>query len=106
MMVIRTVRPVLRSGNANDLVHVALATGNSRTGGRRLGEMHRRGDPSPAKTPITHGRTSAARFLGYEITTQHANHVIAGGRRVANGGIRLRGPREVIKTKCSRYMQR
>ncbi|HYB25298.1 MAG TPA: reverse transcriptase domain-containing protein [Solirubrobacteraceae bacterium] len=61
---------------------------------------------SETKTLITHARTSAARFLGYEITTQHANHVIAGGRRVANGGIRLRVPREVIKTKCSRYTQR
>jgi group II intron reverse transcriptase/maturase len=61
---------------------------------------------SETKTLITHARTGAARFLGYEITTLHANHVIAGGRRVANGGIRLRVPREVIKTKCSRYMQR
>ena len=61
---------------------------------------------SETKTLITHARTSAARFLGYEITTQHANHMIIGGRRVANGGIRLRVPREVIKTKCSRYMQR
>jgi group II intron reverse transcriptase/maturase len=61
---------------------------------------------SETKTLITHARTSAARFLGYEITTQHANHVIAGGRRAANGGIRLRVPREVIKTKCSRYTQR
>ena len=47
---------------------------------------------SETKTLITHARTEAARFLGYEITTQHANHVIAGGRRVANGGIRLRVP--------------
>ena len=61
---------------------------------------------SETKTLITHARTDAARFLGYEITTQHANHEIAGGRRVANGGIRLRVPRDVIKTKCSRYMQR
>jgi group II intron reverse transcriptase/maturase len=61
---------------------------------------------SETKTLITHARTEAARFLGYEITTQHANHVIAGGRRVANGGIRLRVPREVITTKCSRYTQR
>jgi len=61
---------------------------------------------SEIKTLITHARTEAARFLGYEITTQHANHVIAGGRRVANGGIRLRVPREVIKTKCSQYTQR
>ncbi len=58
---------------------------------------------SETKTLITHGRTDAARFLGYEITTQHANHVIAGGRRAANGAIGLRVPREVIKTKCARY---
>jgi group II intron reverse transcriptase/maturase len=61
---------------------------------------------SETKTLITHARTDAARFLGYEITTQHANHVIAGGRRSANGPIGLRVPREVIKTKCARYMQR
>jgi group II intron reverse transcriptase/maturase len=61
---------------------------------------------SETKTLVTHARSEAARFLGYEITTQHANHVIAGGRRVANGGIRLRVPRDVIKTKCARYMQR
>jgi len=61
---------------------------------------------SEAKTLITHARTDAATFLGYEITVQHANHVIAAGRRVANGGIRLRVPRDVIKAKCSRYMAR
>jgi len=61
---------------------------------------------SETKTLITHARTVAARFLGYEITTQHANHVIAGGRRAANGAIGLRVPRDVIKTKCARYMQR
>jgi len=31
--------------------------------------------------------------------------VITGGRRSANGAIGLRVPREVIKAKCSRYMQ-
>jgi group II intron reverse transcriptase/maturase len=61
---------------------------------------------SETKTLITHARTDAARFLGYEITTQHANHAITGGRRAANGLIGLRVPREVIKTKCARYMQR
>jgi group II intron reverse transcriptase/maturase len=61
---------------------------------------------SETKTLITHARTEAARFLGYEITTQHANHVIAGGRRSVNGPIGLRVPRDVIKTKCARYMQR
>jgi group II intron reverse transcriptase/maturase len=61
---------------------------------------------SETKTLITHARTDAARFLGYEITTQHANHVISGGRRAANGAIGLRVPRDVIKAKCSRYTQR
>ena len=61
---------------------------------------------SKEKTLITHARTSAARFLGYEITTQHANQIITDGRRVANGPIRLRVPGDVIKTKCARYMQR
>ena len=31
---------------------------------------------SETKTLITHARTSAARFLGYEITTQHANQIL------------------------------
>jgi len=61
---------------------------------------------SETKTLITHARTSAARFLGYEIEVQHANHVIAGGRRAANGVIGLRVPDDVIKAKCARYMQR
>jgi group II intron reverse transcriptase/maturase len=61
---------------------------------------------SQTKTLITHARTDAARFLGYELTTQHANHVITGGRRTANGQIALRVPRDVIKAKCSRYMSR
>jgi group II intron reverse transcriptase/maturase len=61
---------------------------------------------SETKTLITHARTSAARFLGYEITTQHANQILTGGRRAANGSIRLRVPRDVIQAKCTRYMQR
>jgi hypothetical protein len=74
---------------------------------RRLGQFLRddlKLELSETKTLITHARTDAARFLGYEITTQHANHVITGGRRAANGAIGLRVPREVIKTKRSRYM--
>ena len=61
---------------------------------------------SERKTLITHARTSAARFLGYQITTQHANQIIANGRRVANGSIRLCVPGDVIKAKCTRYMSR
>jgi group II intron reverse transcriptase/maturase len=76
---------------------------------RRLGQFLQEDlklELSETKTLITHARTDAARFLGYEITTQHANHVITGGRRAANGAIGLRVPRDVIKAKCSRYMQR
>ena len=40
---------------------------------------------SQEKTLITHARTGAARFLGYEITVQHANRKITRGRRTANG---------------------
>lgn len=58
------------------------------------------------KTLITHARTHAARFLGYEITVQHANNAITGGRRAANGVIALRVPRDVIKAKCTRYLKR
>jgi hypothetical protein len=61
---------------------------------------------SDQKTLITHARSDAARFLSYEITTQHANQRITGGRRMANGSIQLRVPRDVIKAKCARYMQR
>jgi group II intron reverse transcriptase/maturase len=53
---------------------------------------------SQHKTLITHGRTDAARFLGYEITVQH-------GHRAANGAVRLRVPRAVIKAKCAPYLK-
>ena len=55
---------------------------------------------SPEKTLITHARTGAARFLGYEITTQHSRC-----RRKVNGVISLRVPRQVIKAKCAPYFK-
>jgi group II intron reverse transcriptase/maturase len=64
------------------------------------------------KTLITHARTGAARFLGYEITVQHSNRKISrGGRithgmRATNGKIRLRVPTAVIKQKCAPYLKR
>src|SRR5262249_42836725 len=61
---------------------------------------------SQAKTLVTHGRTSAARFLGYEIIVQHTNTRITGGRRMTNGVIGLRVPLDVIRTKCAQYMKR
>ncbi|WP_433498524.1 reverse transcriptase domain-containing protein [Sphaerimonospora sp. CA-214678] len=61
---------------------------------------------SADKTLITHARTSAARFLGYEIYTQHGNSHITYGRRAANGKIGLRVPLDVIKAKCAPYLAR
>lgn len=63
-------------------------------------------DLSQEKTLITHARTGAARFLGYEITVQHSDRKITNGRRSANAAIGLRVPRAVIKAKCSPYMKR
>jgi group II intron reverse transcriptase/maturase len=64
------------------------------------------------KTLITHARTGAARFLGYEITVQHADDKVSrGGRidrglRAANGKIGLRVPLSVIKAKSAPYLKR
>ena len=61
---------------------------------------------SEEKTLITHARSGAARFLGYEITVQHADRKLVRGRRLVNGSVGLRVPKSVIKAKCARYMQR
>jgi group II intron reverse transcriptase/maturase len=55
---------------------------------------------SEEKTLITHARTRAARFLGYEITVQHSRD-----RPKVNGSVRLRVPRAVIKAKCAPYLE-
>ena len=73
---------------------------------RRLGEFLRDElelELSQTKTLITHARTDAARFLGYEITVRHDDRKIAAGRRSVNGGIQLHVPTQVIKAKCARY---
>jgi hypothetical protein len=51
------------------------------------------------KTLITHARTQAAKFLGYEITVLHNDRKITHGRRTINGTISLRVPESVIKAK-------
>jgi hypothetical protein len=56
---------------------------------------------NPDKTLITHARTKAASFLGYEITIQHS-----ATRPSVNGSVALRVPREVIKAKCAPYLKR
>jgi group II intron reverse transcriptase/maturase len=58
-----------------------------------------------AKTLITHGRTTPARFLGYDIIVQHCDTKRTGGRRAANGKIALRVPPDVVKAQCARYRQ-
>jgi group II intron reverse transcriptase/maturase len=53
------------------------------------------------KTVITHGRTQAATYLGYQITVQHSR-----SRPAVNGAIGLRVPATVIKAKCAPYLKR
>ena len=73
-----------------------------------LDELHL--ELSEAKTLITHARSEAAHFLGYEITTLHKDtkrSMTKGGRkrRSINGQIGLRVPREVLMSKCKRYQR-
>jgi hypothetical protein len=58
------------------------------------------------KTLITHARTGAARFLGYEITVQHNSSKTTRRRRSVNGQVALRVPLEVIKAKSVPYLRR
>ncbi len=61
---------------------------------------------SAGKTLITHARTRAAAFLGYEITARHDDSKITGGRRMLNGTIALRVPLDVVRAKCALYRRR
>lgn len=66
---------------------------------------------SQAKTLITHARSEAAKFLGYEVTVLHedgkqtpsSNTGVS--RRSINGVIGLRVPYDVIEKKRKRYMR-
>src|SRR5207248_11092865 len=65
---------------------------------------------SEEKTLITHARSEAAHFLGYEITTMQSDlkqsRTKAGcKRRSINGNVGLRLPRAVITDKRKRYQQ-
>jgi hypothetical protein len=55
------------------------------------------------KTLITHARTRAARYLGYEIIVQHSDSKITKGQRSVNGKIALRVPLDAIKAKRAPY---
>ncbi len=57
------------------------------------------------KTVITHARTHAARFLGYEVHVYQCDSKRAHGRRSINGRIGLRVPHDVITEACQRYMK-
>jgi hypothetical protein len=60
---------------------------------------------SAEKTLITHARTQAARFLGYDIITQSGSS-LSNGRRATNAVIGLRVPTDVIKAKTAPYLKR
>lgn len=60
---------------------------------------------------VTHARSQAAKFLGYEITTLQSNskhYRDKNGRknRRINGNIGLRVPPTVVQEKCKRYLQK
>jgi group II intron reverse transcriptase/maturase len=62
---------------------------------------------SEEKTLITHAKTEAARFLGYEIVAQQGNDQLDQlGKRCINGVIGLRVPIDVINARCRLYMKR
>lgn len=66
---------------------------------------------SEEKTVITHARSQAAKFLGYEIATLQSNskqYRDKHGRknRRINANIGFRVPHAVIQAKCQRYMRR
>lgn len=54
---------------------------------------------------ITHARTQAANFLGYEIVVLHDDAKHTNGRRSINGNVGLRVPAQFIQQKCARFMQ-
>jgi group II intron reverse transcriptase/maturase len=66
---------------------------------------------SQAKTLITHARSEAARFLGYEVTILHDDTKRSqrpdrkATSRSINGGIGLRIPKDALEEKCKRYMK-
>jgi group II intron reverse transcriptase/maturase len=66
---------------------------------------------SEEKTLVTHARSQAAKFLGYEITTLQSNskqYRDKNGRknRRINGNIGFHVPQAVVQEKCQRYMRR
>ena len=62
---------------------------------------------SAEKTLITHARTRAARFLGFEVVALDADHKHDHrGQRCINGAVRLKVPKDVIVERCRPYMRK
>jgi group II intron reverse transcriptase/maturase len=60
---------------------------------------------SREKTLITHARTGAAKFLGYEITVQHNDSKTTGGLRAVNGKVALRVPHAAVAAQCAPFLK-
>lgn len=62
---------------------------------------------SEEKTLITHAATESARFLGYDIHSQHCDSWRdSNSVRSVNGVLALRVPRKVVSNACQRYVRR
>jgi group II intron reverse transcriptase/maturase len=58
---------------------------------------------SAHKTLLTHARTKAARFLGYNVIVLQDDRKQTNGKRSINGAIGLRVPEDVLREKCAPY---
>lgn len=67
--------------------------------------IQRRLDLSSDKTLITHARSAAARFLGYDLTIMQDDRKHTQGRRSINGVVSLRVPKDVLQAKCQPYVK-
>jgi Type II intron maturase len=91
---------VPRHGDTPDKINNSCQTRTDRLNAKLKLEL------SPTKTLITHARSDAARFLGYEITIQSDNRQLTKGRRAVNGQTKLGVPKDVIKAKCGPFLTR
>ena len=60
---------------------------------------------SEPKTLVTHARSEAARFLGYEVSVLQDDTKCTNGNRSINGVVALKVPADVVRAKCAPYMQ-
>jgi hypothetical protein len=60
---------------------------------------------SEEKTLITHAKTEAARFLGYEISTMQEDSYRPKGGRYANGKVEMKLPDDILESKCQKYLK-